>query len=194
MLSVVGILLHFLRSFFRSQADLEAENVVLRQQLIVAKRRAPKRLVITGADRLILVWLCRLWPRLLNLMVIVRPETVLRWHRAGFRTFWRWKSRSAGGRPKTEVELCALIRRMSRENALWGAPRIHGELLKLGLPVSQSTVAKYMIRRRGPPSQGWPTFLRNHAPEVRLSTCSSCRPSASSCSMPSSFCGWIVAC
>ena len=101
---VVGVLLHFLRSFFRSQADLEAENVVLRQQLIVAKRRAPKRVAITGADRLILVWLCRLWPRLLNLMVIVRPETVLRWHRAGFRTFWRWKSRSAGGRPKTDVE------------------------------------------------------------------------------------------
>ena len=166
MLSLVRFPFHFVRSLFRSRADLEAENAVLRQQLIVAKRRAPKRLIITGMDRLILVWLCRLWPRLLDSMVIVQPETVLRWHRAGFRAFWRWKSRSSGGRPKIDAQLRALIRRMCRENILWGAPRIHGELLKLGFQVSQSTVAKYMIRRRGPPSQSWRTFLRNHAPEI----------------------------
>ena len=166
MLSLVRFLFHFVRSLFRSRAHLEAENAALRQQLIVAKRQAPKRLVITGVDRLILVWLCRLWPRLLDSMVIVRPETVLRWHRAGYRAFWRWKSRPGSGRPQIDSELRALIRRMSRENVLWGAPRIHGELLKLGFQVSQSTVAKYMVRRRGPPSQGWRTFLRDHAPEI----------------------------
>ena len=99
-------------------------------------------------------------------MVIVRPETVLRWHRAGFRAFWRWKSRSRGGRPRIDPDLRDLIRRMSWENFLWGAPRIHGELLKLGYQVSQSTVAKYMVRRQGPPSQGWRTFLRSHAREI----------------------------
>jgi transposase InsO family protein len=99
-------------------------------------------------------------------MVIVRPETVLRWHRAGFQIFWRWKSRSAGGRPKIDGGLRALIQRMSRENPLWGAPHIHGELLKLGFDIAQSTVAKYMPHRRGPPSQGWRTFLRNHASEI----------------------------
>ena len=166
MLSLVRFLFHFVGSLFRSRADLEAENAVLRQQLIVAKRRAPKRVIITDVDRLILVWLCRLWPRLLDSMVIVQPETVLRWHRAGFRTFWRWKSRSAGGRPKIDAELRALIRRISRENVLWGAPRIHGELLKLGFQVSQSTVAKYVVHRPRPSSHSWRTFLRNHAPEV----------------------------
>ena len=166
MLSLIGLPFRFLRSFFRSQADLEAEIVALRQQLIVAMRRAPKQLVITNTDRLILTWLCRLWPRLLGSMMIVQPETVLRWHRAGFRAFSRWKSRSRGGRSRIDPELRALIRRMSRENVLWGAPRIHGELLKLGFGVSQSTVAKYMVRRYGPPSQGWSTFLRNHTPHI----------------------------
>lgn len=166
MLSLVWIPFHFVGSLFRSRAALEAEIVALRQQLIVARRRAPKRVVIADMDRLILVWLCRIWPRLLNSIVIVQPETVLRWHRAGFQAFWRWKSRSAGGRPKIDAELQALIRRMSRENVLWGAPRIHGELLKLGFEVSQSTVAKYIVRRPGRPSQGWRTFLRNHASEI----------------------------
>jgi transposase InsO family protein len=99
-------------------------------------------------------------------LTIVRPETLLRWHRAGFRCYWRWKSRRRGGRPQIETELRALIRRMSIENQLWGAPRIHGELLKLGFEVAQSSVAKYMIKRRGPPSQGWRTFLRNHAEDI----------------------------
>ena len=90
----------------------------------------------------------------------------MRWHRAGFRRYWRWKSRRRGGRPQIQTELRALIRQMSAENRLWGAPRIHGELLKLGFEVSQSTVAKYMVRRRGPPSQGWRAFLRNHAPHI----------------------------
>jgi len=94
------------------------------------------------------------------------PETLVSWHRAGFRRYWRWKSRRRGGRPRIEIELRALIRQMSMENLLWGAPRIHGELLKLGFNVAQSSVAKYMVKRRGPPSQGWKTFLRNHAPDI----------------------------
>jgi hypothetical protein len=102
----------------------------------------------------------------LKAVTIIRPETLVRWHRAGFRRYWRWKSRSLGGRPRIAADLRALIRRMSAENPLWGAPRIHGELLKLGFEVAQTSVAKYMVKRCGPPSQGWRTFLRNHAPDI----------------------------
>src|SRR5260370_23373699 len=108
----------------------------------------------------------RLWPSLLGLSRVVQPDTILRWHRAGFRAYWRWKSRGRPGRPKIEHELRDLIRRMSRENPLWGAPRIHGELLKLGFEVAESTDSKYMIQLRRPPSQSWRTFLRNHAAAV----------------------------
>ena len=108
----------------------------------------------------------RWFPSILKVVTIVQPETLVRWHRAGFRRYWRWKSNLRGGRPRIEIELRALIRQMSTENQLWGAPRIHGELLKLGFSVAQSTVAKYMVKRRGPPSQGWRTFLRNHAPDI----------------------------
>src|SRR5262245_57663712 len=106
-----------------------------------------------------------LWPSLLCLSHVVQPDTILRWHRAGFRAYWRWKSRGRPGRPRVSRELRELIQRMSKENPLWGAPRIHGELLKLGFEIAESTVSKYMIRRRGPPSQTWRTFLRNHAAE-----------------------------
>ena len=124
-------------------------------------RRGP---ALTAADRLLFVWLCRLFPSLRNAITIVQPDTVLRWHRSGFRLYWRWKSRSRGGRPKVPIEVRSLIRRMSVENPLWGAPRIHGELLKLGIAVAQSTVAKYMAKRRpGGSGQTWKTFLRNHA-------------------------------
>jgi transposase InsO family protein len=108
----------------------------------------------------------RWFPSILQVLKIVRPETLVRWHRAGFRRYWRWKSRRRGGRPQIETELRALIRRMSVENPLWGTPRIHGELLKLGIEVAQSSVAKYLVKRRAPPSQGWRTFLRNHAPDI----------------------------
>jgi hypothetical protein len=108
----------------------------------------------------------RWFPSVLKAITIIRPETLVRWHRAGFRRYWRWKSRSLGGRPKIAADLRALIRRMSAENPLWGAPRIHGQLLKLGFEVAQSSVAKYMVKRCGPPSQGWRTFLRNHAPDI----------------------------
>ena len=114
-------------------------------------------------DRLILMLLYRVAPTVLDAVTIVRPETIVRWHRARFRTFWRWKSRRRPGRPKVALEVRQLIRQMSLANPFWGAPRIHGELLKLGIEVGQTSVAKYMARRRRPPSQGWRTFLLNHA-------------------------------
>jgi transposase InsO family protein len=102
-------------------------------------------------------------PTTLRALTIVKPETVVRWHRAGFRSYWRWKSRPRSGRPTVPVEIRRLVREMSLANPLWGAPRIHGELLKLGIAIGQTSVAKYMAQQRGPPSQGWKTFLRNHA-------------------------------
>ena len=137
--------------------------MVLRQQIIVLRRTAPKRLGFNVVDRMILVGLYRLFPDVRSALAIVRPETVVRWHRAGFRAYWRWKSRPRRGRPKVPLKIRQLIREMSLANPLWGAPRIHGELLKLGIDIGQTSVAKYMARRRRPPSQGWRTFLLNHA-------------------------------
>jgi transposase InsO family protein len=151
---------------FKSKSRLEAENAALRHQLIVLRRKVQGRARLTNSDRWFFIQLYRWFPSILQVVKVVQPETLVRWHRAGFRRYWCWKSRLVGGRPQINAELCALIRRMSIENPLWGAPRIHGELLKLGFEVAQSTVAKYMVKRRGPPSQGWRTFLRNHVPEV----------------------------
>ena len=148
---------------FRSRAAIEAEILTLRQQIIVLRRTAPKKQTFGAIDRLVFVGLYRLFPRVLDALAIVRPGTVIKWHRAGFRLYWRWKSRPRGGRPTVPLEIRRLIREMSIANPLWGAPRIHGELLKLGIENGQTSVAKYMARRRGPPSQGWKTFLRNHA-------------------------------
>lgn len=135
----------------------------MRQQLNVLNRRAPKRKAFGKLERLIFIVLYRLFPGNLDHLAIVQPETVLRWHRAGFRQFWRWKSRRRGGRPKVPAETRKIIRDMSRANSLWGAPRIHGELLKLGIDIGQTSVAKFMVRLRKPPLQGWKTFLRSHA-------------------------------
>jgi len=151
---------------FKSKSRLEAENVALRHQVMVLRRQVGGRVHLTNLDRLFLVQLYHWFPSIRRVLAIIRPETVVRWHRAGFRCYWRWKSRPMGGRPRIESDLRALIRRMSIENPLWGAPRIHGELLKLGFEVAQSTVAKYMAKRPRPPSQGWRTFLRNHAPDI----------------------------
>src|SRR5206468_5611352 len=137
--------------------------IALRQQLNVLHRSAPKRPALKMLDRFIFILLYRLAPSVVDAMTIVRPDTIVRWHRAGFRTFWRWKSRSGVGRPKVPPEIRRLIREISLANPLWGAPRIHGELLKLGIDVGQTSVAKYMARHRRPPSQGWRTFLLNHA-------------------------------
>ena len=158
--------LAILVSPFKSKSRLEAKNAALRHQLIVLRRKVLGRVRLTNNDRWFFIQLDRWFPSILQVLTIVRPETLVQWHRAGFRCYWRWKSRPLGGRPQIETELRGLIRRMSVENPLWGAPRIHGELLKLGFEVAQSSVAKYMVKRRGPPSRGWRTFLRNHAPDV----------------------------
>src|ERR1700758_798739 len=147
----------------RSRATLEAEILMLRQQINVLRRANPKRLRFASIDRLILGGICRLFPKMYDTLAIVRPDTVIRWYRASFRLYWRWRSRRCCGRPTVSLEIRRLIREMSIVNPLWGAPRIHGELLKLGIDVGQTSVAKYMAQRRGPPSQGWKTFLRNHA-------------------------------
>jgi transposase InsO family protein len=148
---------------FRSRASLEAEILILRHQLNVQQRHLPKRLTFRAMDRLIFVGLYRLVPTTLKALTLVKPEAVVRWHRTGFRSYWRWKSRPRSGRPPVPVEIRRLIREMSIANPLWGAPRIHGELLRLGIEIGQTSVAKDMARRTGPLSQGWKTFLRNHA-------------------------------
>jgi hypothetical protein len=163
MLDLCRLILAIASDLLRSRVALEAEILVLRQQINVLRRANPKRLRFVSIDRLISGGVCRLFPKMYDALAIVRPETAIRWHRAGFRSYWRWKSKQRCGRPTVTVEIRQLIRQMSGANPLWGAPRIHGELLKLGIDVGQTSVAKYMVRRRVPPSQGWRTFLRNHA-------------------------------
>ena len=132
-------------------------------QLTIALRRAPPRRRLRDSDRALLTWMTWLWPDLLGMAQAIQPETILRWHRAAFKAYWRWKFRNRAGRPKINRGLRDLIQRMRRENPLWGASRIHGELLMLGFEVAQSTVSKYMARPSKPPSRTWKTFLRNHA-------------------------------
>ena len=152
MIALISLVLNLLAAVFKSKSRLEAENAALRQLLIVLQRRVRGRVRFNNGDRLFFVQLYRWFPSILAAMLIIRPETLVRWHRAGFRRYWRWKSRARGGRPQIGSDLRALIRRMSIENPLWGAPRIHGELLKLGFEVAQSSVAKHMVKRRGPPT------------------------------------------
>jgi transposase InsO family protein len=163
MQALVRLFISLVVDLVRPRAALEAELLVLRQQIIVLRRAGLSRPTFRATDKLLLGWLCQLFPNVRNALTIVRPETVVRWHRAGFRSYWRWKSRRRAGRPTLPVDIRQLIREMSIANPLWGAPRIHGELLKLGIEVGQTSVAKYMPRRRRPPSQGWKTFLLNHA-------------------------------
>jgi hypothetical protein len=159
---MIALLCFFLTLFappFKLKSRLAAEKAALRHQLTVLQRKVRGRARLKNSDRLFLVQLYRWFPSVLKAITIIRPETLVRWHR-------RWKSRSFAGRPQIDTDLRSLIRQMSIENPLWGAPRIHGELLKHGFEVAQSSVAKYMVKRHGPPSQGWRTFLRNHAPEI----------------------------
>ena len=165
MVALVCFIWSIVTALFKSKSRLEVENAALRHQVVVLQRKLRGRVESNG-DRLFFVLLYRWLPSVLRAIVIVRPETVLRWHRAGFRRYWRWKSQRQGGRPPISAELRALIRRMSLENVLWGAPRIQGELLKLGFSVAQSTVARYMVKTDDPSGQGWSTFLRNHAPQI----------------------------
>ena len=148
MFALLRFVLAVLASPFKSKSRLEAENAALRHQLIVLRRKMQGRVRLTNSDRWFFIQLYRWFPSILQVLTIIRPETLIHWHRSGFRCYWRWKSRSLGGRPQIEAGLRALIRQMSMENPLWGAPRIHGELLKLGFEVAQSSVAKYMVKRR----------------------------------------------
>jgi transposase InsO family protein len=162
MIALFGLVFIYVRDSFRSQEQLKAEIILLRHQLNVLRRRNQRTPRLRGVDRAMFVWLYRLVPSVLGAVAIVKPQTVIGWHRAGFRAFWRWKSGGPVGRPRIDRELRDLIRQMNRENPLWGAPRIHGELLMLGFAVAQATVSKYMGKRGGGSSQGWRTFLHNH--------------------------------
>ena len=159
MIGLLCFALAVLASPFKSKLRLEAENAVLRHQLIVLRRRLNGRIRLTNHDRWFFIQLYRWFPSILKVLTIIRPETLVRWHRAGFRCYWRWKSHRRGGRPRIDMELRVLIRRMSVENPLWGAPRIHGELLKLGFEVAQSSVAKYMVKRTGAAQPGMANLL-----------------------------------
>ena len=165
-MAVLVSLLTTLRDCARSRAVLQLEILALRHQLRVLERSQSGRLRLTRLDRLLWAWLSRAWDQWRTALVIVKPETVVAWHRRGFRLFWAWKSRHKIGRPSVPEEIRALIRTMSTANPLWGAPRIHGELLKLGFTISQTTVATYMVRHRPRPSQTWRTFLTNHAQQL----------------------------
>ena len=166
MVALIFLFLNLIASPFKSKSRLEAENAALKQQLIVLQRKVRGRVRFTNSDRVFFIQLYRWCPSVLKAMMIIRPETLVRWHRARLRRYWRWKSRSARGRPQIHAELRALIWRMSVDNRLWGAPHIHGELLKLGFAVAQSTVAKYMAKNGDPSGQSWGTFLHNHAPHI----------------------------
>jgi putative transposase len=161
-MSSLVALLSVLRACIRSRVELQLELLALRQQIHVLERSRGCRLRLSPADRVFWVWLSRVWTGWRRPLIIVKPTTVLAWHRQGFRWFWRWKSRRRIGRPPIASDVRALIRTMCDANPLWGAPRIHGELLTLGLAISQASVAKYMGRGRRPPSQTWRTFLTNH--------------------------------
>ena len=167
MLISLTTLFATLSSIFHSRAALGLENLALRHQIGILQRSARKRPKLTSVDRLLWVWLSRLWRSWRSALAIVKPETVLAWHRAGFRLFWTWKvRRGQPGRPVISREVRDLVRKMGRENPGWGAPRIHGELLKLGIDIGESSVSKYMVRCRKPPSQTWRTFLENHAQQL----------------------------
>jgi transposase InsO family protein len=165
-MSVLLTFLLTLRTSARSRAALQLEVLALRHQLQVLQRTRPRRLRLAKADRCLWSLLSRIWTGWRTALVIVKPETVIAWHRRGFRLWWAWKSRRRTGRPTVPADVRTLIRTMAQANPRWGAPRIHGELLKLGMDVCQATVATYMGRRRPPPSQTWPTFLRNHIGQV----------------------------
>src|SRR5437879_12100087 len=164
MVRWLGILVGTGRSCLRTHRELALENLALRRQSAVGKAREP-RPRLTRMGRIFWVLLSRVWTSWRHTLQVVRPETVVGWHRQGFRRYWAWKSRRRWGRPAIGRDLRDLIRQMSRANPWWGAPRIHGELLKLGLTVSQATVSKYIVRPRRPPSQAWRTFLKNRSEE-----------------------------
>jgi hypothetical protein len=182
MIALLSFVLAVLVAPFGSKGRLEAQNAALRHQLIVLRRKMHGRVRLTNNDRLFFILLYRWFPSVLKALIIIRPQTIVRWHQAGFRRYWRWKSRSLGGRPRIDTGLRALIRKMSIDNPLWGAPRIHGELLKLGfrspsraLPSTWSSGLD-RLARDGVPSC---VITRRTSPPW---TCSLSRPLASTCS------------
>jgi putative transposase len=167
MLSVLCLFLSTMLSVFRSRAALQVEILALRHQICALRRSGKKRPRLTVADRVFWAWLSEAWADWRSALVIVKPETVIAWHRKGFRLFWTWKARHGQtGRPTVSQDIRDLIRTMSRANPLWGAPRIHGELLKLGIDIGQTSVSKYIVRQRKPPSQTWRTFLDDHVQQL----------------------------
>jgi putative transposase len=172
---MTALLVAFLAAFrasVRSRLEVEVEILALRHQLAVLQRQAPKRPHLGRTDRLLWVLLSRIWPNWRRAVQIVTPDTVVRWHRRGFALYWRWRSRPRRpGRPAVAVDIRALTRQMQAANPLWGAPRMHGEWLKVASAVSQATVATYLVRRRRPPSQPWRTFLANHGSEIVAADC-----------------------
>jgi putative transposase len=165
-MSLFPVLLVLFHTIFSPRLELMAENLALRQQLAVLHRTA-KRPKLRSQDRLFWSTLSSLWKNWCSALIIVKPDTVVKWHHEGFRLYWRWKSKALhAGRPKINAEIRDLIRTMSQENPLWGAPRIQAELKLLGFNVAESTVAKYRVKVLKPPSQTWKTFLSNHAGEI----------------------------
>src|SRR5262245_51153763 len=166
MITLIRFLLALLTAPFKSRSRLEAENAALRHQLAVLRRKVRGRIELANGDRLFLIQLYRWFPSVLHAITIIQPETLVRWHRAGFRRYWRWKVPLPGRAASDRGGLAGADPADERRKSAMGAPRIHGELLKLGFEVAQSSVARYMVKRAGPPSQGWSTFLRNHAPSI----------------------------
>ena len=165
-MSALRVLFALIRNILADRAELVTENLALRQQLAVLEHSS-KRPRLRQRDRIFWVWLSKLWPNWRSSLLIVQPETVVRWHKQGFKIYWRWKSRMGKvGRPRIDPEIRKLIRRMSLENPLWGAPRIRSELRLLGYEASNATVDKYKVRHRKPPSQSWRTFLHNHVQDI----------------------------
>jgi putative transposase len=165
-MSVCFLLYRLLRALLKPRLSLVAENLALRQQLVILRRNT-SRPGLRNRDRLFWVVLLHLWRDWRSTLVIVKPETVIKWHRQGFKCYWRWKSNAGRvGGPRIDLEIRDLIRRMSRENPTWGMPRIQAELNLLGYKVAESTVAKYRVKILKPPSQTWKSFLRNHSKDI----------------------------
>jgi hypothetical protein len=161
--SIVLLTFEFFRLLFKSRQSLITENLLLKQQILILKRRN-KRPKLKNVDRIILVWISKLWNDWKSAIIIVKPETLIGWHRKGFQLYWKWNSRRAG-RPKIDWELIKLIRKLQKENPIWTSQRIQGELQKLGFSVCENTVSKYMRKPKSDDGkrQQWLTFLRNHA-------------------------------
>lgn len=166
MLDWLKLLFSLVSDVMKPRAVLQAEITALRQQVITLRRQAQRQLTLRRSDRLFFTLLYRFFPEVRKAIHIVQPDTLVRWHRMGFRALWRCKSRPRGGRPRVSKDVRQLIREMSIANPRWGAPPIHGELKIFGNDIAQSTVAKYIIKRREPPSQSWKTFVRSHADRI----------------------------